>query len=287
MVQNYYSIHELSITCIEYYEPYDYLITGGKEGSICIRNARKAIIFEFKDHFNAITGLLLMEKVCAAPSGTLPILVSCSLDATIRTCNFETGQSLYRIDLTEACLGLGWMKQDQFYHFGASKIQTWNVNRYENTFAFFRSTPLFIRRVECPGKPDRILTATKDGSIKLLSTSTGISLATGFPTHKDVQVAFLGYDMKNEMIYCLTVADTLISYDTRTNPFKIIETINLLGSTLFLFQAPIIETRFDAVRNRACTTVLLPKMFQIEYYQTQELAETTCFSAELQKVKFI
>lgn len=105
-MDNYYDIHELSITCITYYEPNEYLITGAKDGTIKLWNARKSLLYDFHDHFNAITGLLLMENVCEDPRGSTPLLISSSLDGTIRMWNFESGQSLYRIETNGECLGL-------------------------------------------------------------------------------------------------------------------------------------------------------------------------------------
>ncbi|KAJ3256462.1 hypothetical protein HK103_005460 [Boothiomyces macroporosus] len=103
-MDNYYDIHELSITCITYYEPNEYLITGAKDGTIKLWNARKSLLYDFHDHFNAITGLLLMETVCEDPRGSTPLLISSSLDGTIRMWNFESGQSLYRIETNGECL---------------------------------------------------------------------------------------------------------------------------------------------------------------------------------------
>ncbi|KAI8916029.1 WD40-repeat-containing domain protein [Gorgonomyces haynaldii] len=199
-LDNYYDIHELTITCIAFYEPMEYLITGAKDGTIKIRNARKYLLFDFHEHFNAVTGFLLMETVCEANRGTLPLLISSSLDCTIRMWNFETGQSLYRLDVSEPCLGIGMIKKHYFHHFCPSSIQIWNVNRYQHTFAFFRSKPQILRRMTEENKPSRILTSTADSSIKLISPVTGATLSTGFPSHTEATVRYVAYNMKREML---------------------------------------------------------------------------------------
>ncbi|KAJ2998130.1 WD repeat-containing protein 87 [Globomyces sp. JEL0801] len=224
-VDNYYDIHELSITCIAFYDASEYLITGAKDGTIKIWNARKSRLFDFHDHFNSITGLLLMESICEAQKGTLPLLVSSSLDGTIRMWNFETGHLLYRIDTIVACLGIMMVKKDHFYHYTENTIQLWNVNRYQHTFTMLRSRPLIIQRVEHISKPSKILSGISDGSIRLLSPVTGEIIATGFPTHKDFTILQLCYDMENEIIYCFTSVHSLIIYDTTINPFKIVKVI--------------------------------------------------------------
>ncbi len=221
-LENYYEMHSTSITCISFYEPLEYLITGSKDGSINVRNNRKCLVFYLHEHLSAITGLLLVENIRNAKKGTCTLLISASLDATIRLMNFETGQSLYRLDIHEPCLGLGLLKKNHFYHYGASSVQMWNLNQYQIVFAFFRSKPLIMRRVEYKRNLGRILTATSDGNIKLLSPVSGCVIGTGFPSHNESEVKFLAYNIKRDLIFCMTKDDTLISYDCKTNPFKII-----------------------------------------------------------------
>jgi hypothetical protein len=55
------------------------LITGAKDGTIKVWNVRKSLLFDFHEHYAAITGFMLMETACGADWGTLPLLVSSSL----------------------------------------------------------------------------------------------------------------------------------------------------------------------------------------------------------------
>lgn len=88
-------IHDLSLTCLEYYEPNDTIITAGKDGCIKIWN-RNRLVYNFTEHFNSVTALALMEEGCHALAGSMPLLLSSSLDGSIRMWNFETGQCLRR-----------------------------------------------------------------------------------------------------------------------------------------------------------------------------------------------
>ena len=89
--------HEMSITCIAYYAPFNYLLTAGKDGKIRIWNYQNALLNEFRDHFGPVTGLILAEKICeGTPIGSMPLVISSSLDGTIRLWNFETRQCLNR-----------------------------------------------------------------------------------------------------------------------------------------------------------------------------------------------
>ncbi|KAH9248409.1 hypothetical protein BASA81_013949 [Batrachochytrium salamandrivorans] len=197
-IDSFHNIHDLVITCTVFYEPFQYIITGGKDGSIKVWNARKYLMFDFHDHFNEITGIILAEKGCEASPGSIPVLISSSLDATVRMWNFETGQSLYRIHTHLPCLGIAFIKKSHFYHYTKADVQLWNINRYQLTFSFFRSTPFLVRRVTHPRKPARILTAVSDGSIKMISPVSGNIIGTGFPIHKDTISKDIAWNMNSE-----------------------------------------------------------------------------------------
>lgn len=102
-------IHDLSLTCVEYYEPNDTIITAGKDGSIKIWS-RNRMVYNFTEHFKSVTALALMEEGCHALPGSMPLLLSSSLDGSIRMWNFETGQSVHRHEYIFLMLGstLGW-----------------------------------------------------------------------------------------------------------------------------------------------------------------------------------
>ncbi|RKO91957.1 WD40-repeat-containing domain protein, partial [Blyttiomyces helicus] len=89
------NIHDMSITCLAYYEPLEYLLTAGKDGRIRVWNFQNCLLQDFRDHFHAVTALALVETGCQATPGTIPIVISSSLDGTIRMWNFETGICLY------------------------------------------------------------------------------------------------------------------------------------------------------------------------------------------------
>ncbi|KAJ1328471.1 hypothetical protein BSLG_010203 [Batrachochytrium salamandrivorans] len=168
-------------------------------GMVKVWNARKYLMFDFHDHFNEITGIILAEKGCEASPGSIPVLISSSLDATVRMWNFETGQSLYRIHTHLPCLGIAFIKKSHFYHYTKADVQLWNINRYQLTFSFFRSTPFLVRRVTHPRKPARILTAVSDGSIKMISPVSGNIIGTGFPIHKDTISKDIAWNMNSEL----------------------------------------------------------------------------------------
>ncbi|KAI9190859.1 uncharacterized protein BJ171DRAFT_605914 [Polychytrium aggregatum] len=217
-----FNIHEMSITSIQYYEPLSYIITGGKDGKIKVWNCQKFLVYEFHEHFKAVTGLLLVESVCRATPKTVPAVMSCSLDGSIRMWNFELGTCIYRIDTQQPCLGMRMIKKDTFFHFSKSTVSIWNINRYYQTFYSMGSQPILMRRASEPSQPARIITVAADSTLKILSPVTGAALVTGFPTHKDVHTLDMVYCYQRDTAFCLTSEGEVVVYDTSVNPCKIV-----------------------------------------------------------------
>ena len=165
---------------------------------------------------------MLVENICGANWGSLPLIVTASLDCTIRMWNIETGQALYRVETAQPCLGLRMIKKNLFYHFTESCIQLWNFNRFHHTFAVLLSKAVILKKYyNIPEEPARLLAAASDGSIRLLSLLSGTNLGTGFPTNKELTLHQVEYDMEQETIYALNTNGTIVVYDSTVNPFLI------------------------------------------------------------------
>ncbi|KAJ3107610.1 WD repeat-containing protein 87 [Phlyctochytrium planicorne] len=188
------NIHEMSLTSCVFYEPLEMLITAGKCGKIKAWNSQSYLLQEFNEHYNSITSLLLVEKICDSPPGTIPLVISSSLDGTIRVWNFESGKCVYRYDTGSEILGMGIIKKDTFYHFCRKNVQIWNINRVQKIFHLCNSRALVMRRQECNNDPARLLVICEDGSVKLLNPVTAEVILTGFPTHKDALTKDAAYD---------------------------------------------------------------------------------------------
>ena len=151
----------------------------------------------------------------------LPLVVSSSLDATIRMWNIETGQALYRVETDGPCLGIQMIKRNLFFLYTESTIQLWNFNRFHHTFAVLLSKAIILKKYIVQGSPARLIAAASDGSIRILSVLSGTNLGTGFPTNKELTLVQIEYDVKNETIYALNSNGTIVVYDSTVNPFQI------------------------------------------------------------------
>lgn len=222
--------HEAPISSIQFYEPLSYTITGSKDGTISIRNALDHPICNFKSHLNEITGLVLLEKVCLASRGELPILISSSLDCSVRAWNLQTCECIYRLDTTYQCLGLSLAAHNQILMFGDHKFEVWDVNQHRQLFASFGSSVVHMRRIDDGSHQPRILAATSDSTIRLLCPLTGKTLAMGYPSRLDLHIMFVGVNVISKLIYCVCEHDVVVTYDTTTNPFLVTEILQARDS---------------------------------------------------------
>lgn len=171
-----------------------------------IWNSQNSLVFSIGAHSGIITGIELVEELCEAPSRTIPVILTSSMDGTLRMHDVDTGGMLYSLDTYSPCLGLFKMKKDTFLHYSERSVHVWSLNRFHSTFTFLRNRPEILRRVAMPGAYSRILTSTNDGkfktliisgSIKIISPVTGTCLVTGFPIHKDVNIIDFVMDMES------------------------------------------------------------------------------------------
>ncbi|TPX68035.1 hypothetical protein SpCBS45565_g03331 [Spizellomyces sp. 'palustris'] len=219
-------IHDMSITCLTYYEPGDVLITGSKDGKIKIWSPQFLLLHTFA-HLSNVTALLLIETGAEATWGTVPIVMSTSTDGTIRMWDFDIGVCLYRLDVHgqgqgEGLLGMKWVKKDLFWIWGRRGVSVWALNRYHSTFTYLRTRPKIIRRLVHPRLPPRILTACEDGSVKLISPVTGHVLVTSFPVHKDVGITDVVGDLDGKKVYTFMTNGDVVVYDVAGNPGVIV-----------------------------------------------------------------
>ncbi|KAJ3153369.1 WD repeat-containing protein 87 [Irineochytrium annulatum] len=192
-IESLRNVHELSISCMCFYEPFEYLITGSRDASIKVWTRHNYLIFELRDISGApVTGLVIPNAEGKNP--LQPYLISCSVDGTIRMWNLEDGRCIYRLETPQECLGIEWMRRDTFFHHSKDRITVWNLNRYYTTFAFLKSAVIFLRRAELRDHPARIVTGAVDGSLRLISPVTGAVLTTAFPVMKETTLKGVEYD---------------------------------------------------------------------------------------------
>lgn len=192
------------------------------------------------EHLSSVTTLLLVEEGAQAAPGTVPVVLSGSTDGTVRLWEIERGGMVYRMNAQQEVFGLRWLRKDVFMMWGKRAVGSWALNRYCETFAYFRfvlllckdsvrsntdpgcviyrTAPKSLVSLPQPDKPTRLLTTLSDGSLKLLSPVTGAVLVTCFPVYKDVTVKHAVGDMASGTVYGLLSSGEIGAWDVKRNP---------------------------------------------------------------------
>ncbi|KAI9145151.1 hypothetical protein BKA69DRAFT_1035792 [Paraphysoderma sedebokerense] len=198
-------IHELAVASIAVHPLLEYLITGGKDGSVKIWNSFNRLLYHIRDHRSAVTGIVVPCDQ-SKPSRSLadPFVMSCSLDGSIRLWNLETLTCIYQHETQQEILGMAMMKDDAFFHFS-------------NTSPVAR-----LKRFTHPTRQARIAAASEDGCIRFLSPVTGQVLLTAFPTIQNCCIIDLFYNFETEKLYVLMSTGDIAVYSTMVNPCKVL-----------------------------------------------------------------
>jgi WD40 repeat protein len=178
-------------------------------------NSQHYMLNELKDHYLEITGLK-MVSLGADRNGKF--LLSCSMDANVRTWNLEDGSCLYRINTGDPVLGMEWMKNGSFCTFSKLQISIWELSRFFTTFFTIGSPLQRLKRVKIGEAPSRILGVGTNGSITIASPRTGEKLIVADPFASEMQVLDAVYDSYQGVIYSLISNGSIIVYDAAFSP---------------------------------------------------------------------
>ncbi|KAJ3067125.1 WD repeat-containing protein 87 [Podochytrium sp. JEL0797] len=214
-----------TITCFDFYEPLEYLVVGFKSGALKVFNIQNRLIHEFDKHTAPLTTLHLLEPVIHAAAGAFPVVLSSSLDGTLRMWNIDLGLQIYRHDVGIPITHLQFTgtKETMLLH-SADSIQFWTLNRTYHEFSFANARPFLIQRYTRPCfRPARLLCGYLDGSLRLISPITGEVLVVGFPMYKEEVPVEMEYDTLSEKIFVHNANGDILVYSAKTNPMRIVE----------------------------------------------------------------
>ncbi|KAJ3069701.1 WD repeat-containing protein 87 [Podochytrium sp. JEL0797] len=116
------------------------------------------------------------------------------------------------------------MRHDTFLHYSPEGIEVWNLNSFWSTFSATGSQVTHLKRIEgCCSDPARILVATEDKSMHILSPVSGSTLFTAFPNIADIIIKEIEHDYPSATIWMLNSVGEISVYTTQTNPARIVD----------------------------------------------------------------
>ncbi|XP_048578307.1 uncharacterized protein LOC5510818 isoform X2 [Nematostella vectensis] len=201
-------------TCV-FYHPASYFITGDKNGTIRAWSTSLdsyPLVTQFLGHCDAITSLLIHDRQ--------PLLVSSSLDKTVRIWNFDTFTQTYRLQTGEDIVDMSLISSDQLFYYSRHNLKVWNLNQFHSLFTMLSSRIKRCFRVTSPGYPARIVVEAVDGGIRLISPVHGYELTTMLPitTLNTTEIVGFAHDRRKEKLYVLLSSREVLVFESDNNP---------------------------------------------------------------------
>ncbi|ORY36722.1 hypothetical protein BCR33DRAFT_855153 [Rhizoclosmatium globosum] len=222
-LESFVNAHKNTISAIIFYQPLQYTITASTDGIIKVWTQQFRILFELRaETTSAITGLIVPNANEGTPPS--PLLLSSAIDGMIRLWSLDSGNCIYTLETDFDCLGIRWMRYDTFLSFSAEGMEVWNLNRFFTTFSNTGSQVTHLKRIEgSQCDPSRIMVATEDRSMRLLSPVRGATLFTAFPNMVETQIREIEHDIPSATMWMLGGNGEISVYTTTTNPAKIVD----------------------------------------------------------------
>ncbi|KAJ1561677.1 WD repeat-containing protein 87, partial [Cladochytrium tenue] len=213
--------HEMAISCMCYFKPFKYIVTGSKDSRIKVWTHNLHLVHMLFDQGSSpVNGLQMVQSEddrtdCA-------FLLAGYEDGLIRMWNIDTGHCTYSLEVGSSCLGLGWIRKDTFYHYSNEHICVWALNRFYSTFARLSAPVVLIKRVESASAPARIVAGSEEGSMFVLSPVTGSTLLLAYPPMNDMTLRDFCHDRESGMLWSLGQGGNVTVYKSSTNPSQIL-----------------------------------------------------------------
>ncbi|KAI9351981.1 hypothetical protein BDR26DRAFT_850159 [Obelidium mucronatum] len=224
-VNRWLNISYRQINCVIYYEMYDYNIIGCANGAIKIINMTNAMVHEFNSHTRPITSLAIY------PYG--PIVISCSLDYSVRMYNLKTFKEVYCLHLKEKPTSMQIMDDLQLYISTWDTIMVWRLNHINTGFSTINTRVTYLINTRLPGthgnihqshnNPPRILVRSEDGVIRLVSPVSGKIVTTSLPLLETDCVEAIAYCARIDRMFLLVETGEIWVVATNINPCVVVD----------------------------------------------------------------
>ncbi|ORX75899.1 hypothetical protein BCR32DRAFT_271615 [Anaeromyces robustus] len=222
-IKTYNEIHQMSITEIVYCESKDYLITGGREGTIKVWQDTK-LLYQFNKHKDAITSLIILSEFNDINKKEYNIeLISTSLDGSIYFWNLDNWSGEYKFSVQQPIHTAKIISSNQFYISTRRTIDVLLYNKYKDDIFNVRSKVLSLKRVESNIKPARIVCISEDNSCRFISPVSGQSITIALPFLEDINIKKIAYSLDYDRLYILLCNSSIVVISTTTNPCRLIE----------------------------------------------------------------
>ena len=205
--------HDGPLKCCCYFPQFDNLITGGADGKIRIFNATA---------FNPIHVLIGHKGpvTTVEPHRKETLLFSCSHDGTVRLWRMDSLKIFTRLEIGEKIYHLSLLGDTEFFFRTEKDLMIYTQNQFYQFFSSVESKPYKLICCRAKGKPNRLLVSTEDGSVRVFSPVTGLTLTIIYPMPTFQIFTQFAYDLHQNRLHTVLQGGKVIVYNTATNPCK-------------------------------------------------------------------
>ncbi|KAM3593696.1 uncharacterized protein V6R79_019399 [Siganus canaliculatus] len=218
------------ITAMVYYSQQDCLIIASKEPLIHVWGPDWKLRATFAGHTGEVNTLFYCP--------TLSMLLSASVDCTIRWWNVEEDDAIERVHTQQKspplCIG-GNTKADTFFTFTQKGVDFWTIRTLYTLHCKLKGdegVPLRQILVSPVSSfyPVRVVCLSGDSDVMLVAAETG-ALLTSFTAKQKIVCA--DYCLHKEMLFALTETGSVLQANTLTNPVTLMQEWKKIGQGLW------------------------------------------------------
>uniref|UniRef100_T1J872 WD repeat-containing protein 55 homolog n=1 Tax=Strigamia maritima TaxID=126957 RepID=T1J872_STRMM len=163
-------VHTTEVTTVFYNEVRNQIVTGAKDGSIKIWTSDWKLVSLLSGH---VRNVVQIESCPMTPI----LIMSASLDRTVRIWNVDAGLEVSRINIKGGAKGLVVHRFDrQFFVFGERTVSLWKLEHLLILLTVLSSPVETLSVAVHPLLPSRLVAGCSNNSFNVLNISTGVTL---------------------------------------------------------------------------------------------------------------
>ncbi|XP_014664048.1 PREDICTED: uncharacterized protein LOC106806569 [Priapulus caudatus] len=210
------NLHRMNITAMMFFNPLKFIITAAKDGTVKVWNDSFQLQAVFVGHNNSVLDLAVY------PYG--PLIMSASLDCTIRIWNLETHDQVDQamVAYPVECIGTV-MQDDQLFTYSHCGLMFWKVHHLHRLLTPISSEVARVEKVEYPDFPTRLCLPCGGSTVKIISPYSGHVITT-LLLDDDTRVEDTAYALVQGVVFVLTTNGNIVKSNAAVNPCKILKT---------------------------------------------------------------
>ncbi|KAH9503741.1 hypothetical protein Btru_066529 [Bulinus truncatus] len=211
----YERAHTMTITGCRFSKSANFLVTSSVDTEVKVWSLLGGLVHTFRGHSRAVTNLMLHPF-------TPSIIVTCSLDGSIRMWSLDTMECLYSLVVSvDGVLWMGATDDNLLYLCTPRTLTLWNINYYLQFWSLVRSSVTHMSLCGSKNKTTRLMVMSEDSSVRLMARGNRKNLSIVLPppcVSPLDKVISVSYSRDQNTMYLLINPHEIWVYTTRTDP---------------------------------------------------------------------